>query len=169
MFSRLQGFAAGAVLVILLSAPNARGDDDIKLSDVPKPVLDAVKARFPGAELTEAEKEVEGDETVYEIELKHKGQEYAVSLTPAGKILEIEREVEIKDLPKAVAEALAKKYPGAKLEEAEEVTAGDKRTYEVEVVLADKKELEVTLDAQGKILETKTEDEDDDDDKKDKK
>ena len=101
MFSRFQGFAAGAFLAIGLLAPSARGDDDIKLSDVPKAVLDAVKAKFPGAELTGAEKEVEDDETVYEIALKHKGQEYDVSLTPAGKILEIEREIEIKDLPKA--------------------------------------------------------------------
>ena len=43
------------------------------------------------------------------------------------------------------------KYPDAKIEEAEEVTAGLKVTYEVEIETAKKKELEITLDASGRF------------------
>ena len=52
------------------------------------------------------------------------------------------------------------KYPDAKIEEAEEVTAGLKVTYEVEIETAKKKELEITLDASGRILKTEEEDDD---------
>lgn len=47
------------------------------------------------------------------------------------------------------------------MEEAEEVTADNKTTYEV-VVENEKKELELTVDSSGKILKEEEEDEDDD-------
>lgn len=144
------------------SPANAK-EEKVPLDQVPKAVLDAVKAKFPGAKLTEAAKETADDKTAYEIELEHKGQEYTVSATAEGKITETEREVEIKDLPKAVADAIKKKYPNGKMEEAEEVTADNTTTYEV-IVKNGKQELELRLDAGGKILNEEAEEEDDDDD-----
>lgn len=153
-----------AFVMLAVAAPVNAKEEKVPLDQVPKAVLDAVKARFPSAKLAEAEEETEDGTTTYEIELDHKGQEYTVSATAEGKITEIEREVEIKDLPKAVSDAIKKKYPNAKMEEAEEVTADNKTTYEV-AVKNGKKELELTLDASGKILKEEEEDEDEDDDK----
>jgi uncharacterized membrane protein YkoI len=62
-----------------------------------------------------------------------------------------------------VSEAIKKKYPGAELEEAEEVTADNKTTYEVVVETASKKDVKVTVDATGKILKEEEIEEDDDD------
>lgn len=154
--------------VLAVGAPAIAKEEKVPLDKVPKAVLDAVKAKFPGAKLTEAEKETKDGKTTYEIGLEQKGQEYTVSATAEGKITEVEREVEIKDLPKAVTDAIKKKYPNAKMEEAEEVTADNKTTYEV-IVKNGKKELELRLDAGGKILKEEAEDEDDDDDDDDDK
>jgi uncharacterized membrane protein YkoI len=155
-------FTLAFVMLAVGAQVNAK-EEEVPLDQLPKAVLDAVKAKFPGAKLTEAEKETKDGKTTYEIGLEQKGQEYTVSATAEGKITEVEREVEIKDLPKAVTDAIKKKYPNAKMEEAEEVTADNKTTYEV-IVKSGKKELELTLDAGGKILKEEAEDEDDDDD-----
>ena len=64
-----------------------------------------------------------------------------------------------KDLPKVVAEALEEKYPKATYkvyEEMTKVTDGKEAIayYEVLLVTADKKTLEVEVSPEGKILKT---------------
>lgn len=147
-------FLLALALVVLdtLATANAK-EEDVPLDQAPKAVLDAVKAKFPGAKLTEASKEIKDGKTTYEIALEHKRQEYTVSVTAEGTINEVEREMKIKDLPQAVTAAIKKKYPKAELEEAEEVTASDKTTYEVVIETSAKKDIKVTVDSAGKIIE----------------
>ena len=155
-------------ICLLAAICPARGEEEeIPLDQVPKAVLNAIKAKFPGARVTEAVKETENGKTTYEVELEYKDQEYTVSVTANGKITEIEREIELKDLPKAVVDAIKKKYPGAEMEEAEEVTANDKTSYEVVIETAEEKDVVVTVDASGKILKEEELEEDDDDDDED--
>jgi uncharacterized membrane protein YkoI len=137
-------------------------EEKVPLDKVPKAVTDAIKARWPDAELPkQALKEVgEDKKATYEIEFKTKKDELEVTLTEAGEITLIEREMEVKDLPKAVTKALEDKYPKAQLKEADEVTKveGKKEKlayYEVELTTADKKKLEVQVDPDGKILNEK--------------
>ena len=97
-----------------------------------------------------------GDKTVYEIELKQDGKTIDVTLTPEGVITTIEQQIDAKDLPKPVAEALEKKYPKATYTIIEAVYAvkDGKETldfYETILVTADKKEMEVQVFADGKI------------------
>ncbi len=133
---------------------SARADEEkIALDQVPKPVMDAVKKKFPGAEIKQAEKEVEKDKTTYEIGLKHEGHNVDVSLKPDGTILEIEKEIAVKDLPAAVTKAINAKYAGAKIDKAEEIIEGDEVEYEVIVTTADKKMREIVLEPNGKIEE----------------
>jgi uncharacterized membrane protein YkoI len=148
-----------AVLLGSASASAVRADDEEKvpLDKVPKAVMDAVKARFPDAEIKGAEKETEGGRTIYELEIKYKKDEIDVDVTPDGDIAEIEKEIEYKDLPKAVSKALEEKYPKAEFDEVEEVTKVEKKVeklafYEVQVKTADKQKLEVQVDPDGKIL-----------------
>jgi uncharacterized membrane protein YkoI len=148
--------------LFLLAA--ARADEEkIPLDKLPKAVLDAVKDKYPGAELLGAEKEDENGKTVYEVALKHKGQKLEATFKPDGTFVSVEKEIEAKDLPKAVADALEAKYPKATYKKVEEETEGDKVTYEVLLVTAEKKTVEVVLDPKGKILEEENKD------KKDKK
>lgn len=142
-----------SALVSLLAAMTVRADEEnVALDKVPKAVLDAVKAKFKGAKLTGAVREKTGEKIAYEISLKHKGRTIDVTLTPAGKIVSIEKSLTFKELPKAVRKAIAGKYPKADIKAVEELIEGKKVSYEVQLVTADKKKIEVTLDVSGKIL-----------------
>jgi uncharacterized membrane protein YkoI len=158
---RAMAACAALTLSVMASAAWAK-EEEVPLDKLPKAVVDAVKAKFPGAKLLEASKETENGATTYEVTVDHKGQEFDISLTPAGKIVEVEREIEIADLPKAVVEALKKKYPKCKLDEAEEIVADGKTLFEVTIETADDKDLIVTLDAKGMILEEEEADDDGD-------
>lgn len=59
-------------------------------------------------------------------------------------------------LPAAVQEAVKKAYPAAKIEKCEKETEGDKVKFEVELKVAER-EIELELDASGRILETEEE------------
>jgi uncharacterized membrane protein YkoI len=152
------GLCALAGLVML--ATLARADDKaekIPVDKIPKKVMDAIKNRFPGAEITSAEKEKEGGDIVYDIELKQKGRKYEMDIKEDGTIIEIEKQKDLKDLPAAVTKALEDKYPKATIEEIMEVNKvtgkEEKPThYEIVIVTADKKKLEVTVSLDGKTV-----------------
>lgn len=151
--SRFNEMSLVCVIGLVLAPPAARADDEkVPIDKLPAAVVEAVKAKFPDAQMVEAKKEKKGSETVFEVKTKHKGKKVDVKVTPEGKITEIERELAVADLPKAVADALTAKYPGAKLEEAEEDDEGGKVTYEVKVSPASGKKLKVTLDPKGKVI-----------------
>ena len=138
--------------------------------------VESIKAAFPNATIGEVEAEKEDGLDLLEVELTLDGKEIEVTVSPDGVIVEVETEVAMKDLPKAVADAIAKAAAGAKVEEIEReetravVRDGKlvkldqpKITYEAEF-LKDGKEVEVEVAADGTILSTETEDEGEDDD-----
>ena len=104
-----------------------------------------------------ASKEVEDGATTYEVELKVEGRSVDLALNAEGKILEIEKEVPVDELPKAVKKRLAARYPGAKIEKVEEITKGEDGPVHYEVAI----KAEVVFTAKGKIVQAKEEDEDD--------
>lgn len=159
-----------AAVALAFSSATWADEEKVPLDKVPAKVKEAVKAKFPDAEIVAAEKEKDKDKTIYELNIKVKGQEIDVELTEDGKIISIEKTIAAKDLPKVVAEALEKKYPKAEITKAEEITKDDKTSYEMLIKVGGKK-LEVVFDAQGKFIEEedKSKDKDDDDKKKDKK
>jgi hypothetical protein len=138
----------------LLIASTAGGDEEkVPLDKVPQAVIKAVKVKFPKATIEKATKEVEDGKTIYEIELEEADQDITVSLKDDGTIVEIEKEIAAKDLPAAVISALSAKYPLGSLTKVEEVTKGEKVTFEVVVSQPDKKPREVVFDRSGKIVE----------------
>src|SRR5882757_1236943 len=146
-----------AAALIVLAAPVRADEEKVPLDKVPKPFLEAVKKRFPKAEVKEASKETNDDKkTVFEVTLKEDGKNIDVTLTPEGKITLIEKEIDRKDLPKAVAETFDKKYPKAMYKIVEEVikVVDGKETleyYEALLVTADKKTFEVEVLLDGKF------------------
>lgn len=139
--------------LLALPADGRADEEKVPLEKVPAAVIKAVKDKFPGAKIKEAEKEEEDGQTLYELELTYEGHKYDVTAKADGTITEIEKQIKPADLPQAVSQALKAKYPKAEIEKAEEVTKGAKKTYEVIVVTAAKQTLEVVLDHSGKILE----------------
>jgi hypothetical protein len=146
---------------VLLSSLAVARAEDIPLRDVPKPVMDAVKARFKDATVVGAAKEEDEDKKpVYELNLKLKDQTIDVILTPAGDIVLFEKSISLNDLPEAVAKTLKEKYPKATYKSLEEFykVQNKKETlafYEAKLVTAAKKELEVKITAEGKIFSEK--------------
>jgi hypothetical protein len=128
------------------------GEKSIPLDKVPKKVLAAVNAKYPNAKIRGAAKETDKDKVVYEIAITNKKQKIDVSLTPAGKIVSIEAEIAMKEVPKSVAKALKGKYPKATVKMVEKVTRDKKVTYEFQIVTADEQRLEVTFSSGGKFL-----------------
>lgn len=160
MFRRVLKRSALAVFAValagLLAGSLARADD--KKDEIPKKVMDALKAKFPKAEITKWTKEKEGDKVVYDIEFKQGKQKFEADIFEDGTIHNWEKEIEAKDLPKAVVEAVEKKYPKATLKEVMEIMdVKDNKDvlhgYEIVLETADKKEVEVTVAPDGKILE----------------
>jgi hypothetical protein len=168
---RFAGVAGACVLMGLTAfSAGVRADEEkIPLKDVPKAVIDAVKAKFPKGEIKNAAKEDEDGKTTYEVAVKADGRSIDVALKADGTILEIEKEVAAKDLPKAVAAAVEAKYPKATVKKAEEIIAykggKEEKSYEVVVTETGKKDVEVKLSADGKIVKHEEDDDDDDDDK----
>jgi len=107
-----------------------------------------------GAVLTKALSEMEDNKLVYEVSLKHKGTNYDIIVTPEGTITLVEKAIDAKSLPKAVSDALDKKYPKAKIKLAEELSDGTGKVtaYEVHITTADNKEVAVEFEPNGKIV-----------------
>jgi hypothetical protein len=148
--------AAGATVLAVVAVVARADEEKISLDKLPKEVLSAVKAKFPKGELKSASKEVEDGKTLYEVALEDKGHKIDATFTADGKIVGIEKQIEAKDLPKAVSEALEAKYPKAthkKVEEVIEFKDGEEKSavYEVLLVTTDEKTIEVVLTADGKI------------------
>jgi len=147
--------ALGVILILVAVARG--GEEKVPADKVPKPVMEAVKARFQGAKVTGAGRETEEGKPVYEVTIKHKGQQIDVTLTPEGAILAIEKEITAKELPRAVRKALRGKYPKAMYKIVEEIIKVQKKEeklayYELLLVTADKQALEVQVTAEGKIV-----------------
>jgi uncharacterized membrane protein YkoI len=160
---RIMGWLSVSLVVVLVPLATVAPADDkakakkVPLDKVPKAVIDAIKGRFPGADITSVEKETEDGKVVYDIELKHQGRKYEMDIQEDGTIIEIEKEIAAKDVPETVTNALKAKYPKATVKEVMEVNKvkGKKETpdhYEVTLETADKKTLEVTVSLDGKTV-----------------
>lgn len=149
------------VACLVLAAP-AWAADDKKDEKLPKAVADAVAAKFPKSEVQKWTKETEDGKTVYDVEFKLGGVKHEADVFEDGTIESWEKEIAVKDLPEKVAKAVDKKYPKATVTEAMQITEiKDKKEvpggYEVTLTTADKREVELTVDADGKITEDSTE------------
>jgi hypothetical protein len=163
-----------ACAAALLLVPGTRADDEgrIDLKDVPANVKDALKARYPKAEVVSAEKgDVDGTK-VFEFKLKQADKEWEVAFTPDGKFHSAEEPLKEADLPAKVKEAFKKKYGDVKILTAEKETTGegDKAKVVFEIVFEkDKMKTEAQFDPDGKFLaEEKVVEKKEEDKKKDK-
>jgi hypothetical protein len=150
--------AVVAAAVVLMGTMVQAGEEKVALDKLPEAVVKAIKAKYPKAEMVSAEKEDEDGKKTFEVEIKTEGQALEVALTHEGKIIQVEKVIDAKDLPKVVAEAVEAKYPKATIKKVEEVSKEDKvASYEVALVTADKKKLEAEFDVTGKFIEEEKE------------
>jgi hypothetical protein len=149
---------AAGLLVLLAALGAAARAQQAKLTfdKLPKPVRDAVKAKYPKAEVLYATKEKADGKTSYEVYMKHKGKGLDVTFSPAGDVEVVEQEIDAKDLPKMVRAAVDKKYSKVSFTKVEEISkaTGGKMVvdvYELLFTTGDKKTVEMTIAPDGKV------------------
>lgn len=161
-------------------------EEQVPLDKIPAAVVDAVRKIFPTAEMTSVTRELENDddgndnqgkagdqdpdaargvkndddddepEILYEVTLQENGREIEVTLEQSGEIEEIERSIDLKELPGLVTEALYRKFPKSTLKSAEvvyEVEDGKEELdcYEVKLETTDKKKIEAEVEIEVKF------------------
>jgi uncharacterized membrane protein YkoI len=148
--------SAMAMLTILLGgATGARGSEkEIKRSDVPPAVLQAVQKKYANAKMVDFSKENEEGKTTYEVTVEDGTRKSDLLLAPDGKILIEEHRITMSELPKPVKDALdASKYSHAKVDRVERVIHDEKEdspAYEL-VVKQGGEKTEIVFDQTGKL------------------
>ena len=100
--------------------PLKEGEEkDVPVEEIPEVVKKAVEAAVPGAEIKEAELEVEDGKTQYEVEVEKDGKKIEVEVSPSGEVLEVEEEKEEQpEEEKEEEEPVAEETPQAEEEAA---------------------------------------------------
>lgn len=147
---------AGLVLITIALVGTAKAQDKLSFDKLPKPVQNAVKAKYPKAEVLYATKEVADGKTSYEVYMKHQGKGLDVTFSSAGDIEVIEQEIDAKDLPKNVRTSVEKKYPTVTFTKVEAISKamGGKMVvdlYEVLFTTGDQKTIEMSISPDGKV------------------
>ena len=145
--------------LLFVGTAHVRAQEEVVPQDkIPRAVMTALLGKFPKAKIDKCTKAKEGNDVVYDIEFKQDGRKGEADIKENGTYINYELAIEAKDLPKVVRDAIDRKYPKATLKEIMEETEVHRKdeklsAYEVVLVTADKKELEVRLSPDGKILE----------------
>lgn len=131
---------------------HATDDDDISLEDLPAPVQQTILKAAASNAVYGFAREDEGGKTVYEARFAVDHVEHTISVSDTGALLEEEIAMDVKALPAAVVEAIARRYgTAATIKEAETVKAAEQSFIDVEV-LAGKEKHEIRFDAAGKMV-----------------
>jgi hypothetical protein len=68
--------------------------ENVPINQLPSSVTAAIKKRFPKSELLLAEKDLENGKVKYEVKVRSNGQKYDVDVTPSGKILKVDPDID---------------------------------------------------------------------------
>jgi hypothetical protein len=138
---------------------------------LPEAVRKAVTQLFPNARITDMDREHKVIR-MYEVELRQNGQEREAVVTDDGVVLEVEREINLDDAPRAVQKTLKRLSRRGRLSEVEEITVhgeiqvvkleSPRKIFEAEFRVG-RREVEVRITEDGKIVGQDDEDDDDDD------
>lgn len=120
--------------------------------EAPAAAKAAFAAKYPTVQKVKWSVEKPGE---FEAEFKLNKVETSVLFDATGKFLESEVEIKEAELPQAVKTTISKDFAGYKLDEIEKATdAKGATTYEMEAA-KEKDKLEISFDANGKLLSKK--------------
>lgn len=147
-----------SLAVVALITSLLVGQEKVDPDKLPPKVANALKARFPGAKITQCTKEMENGEVVYDIEMTVNDKKHEMDCKEDGTIVDIQNEIAVKDLPAAAVNAIKAKYPNSTIKEVGEIlVVKDKKEtrdhYEVLIETSDKKEVELTVSLDGTKIE----------------
>jgi hypothetical protein len=145
--------AAIALTLTLLGGAVPSGADKI-----PSTVMSALTAKFPEAKIAKWSREKEDGKEIYDIEFKQGDRKFEADIFSDGTIHNWQQQIAQSDLPAAVVQAVKKQFPNAALKEIMAVTdvkngVEQLEGYEIVVQRARRKDVEMTIAPDGKILE----------------
>ncbi len=125
---------------------------------IPASVMGALSAKFPRAQIDKWSREKEDGKIVYDIEFTQDSRKFEADIFADGTIHNWEQQIAQTDLPDAVVQTVNKKFPHAVLKEVMAVTdvkdgAEQLQAYEIVVRRSRKKDIEMTIAPDGKVLE----------------
>ena len=123
-----------------LSLPALSQERQIKRTDLPAAVEKTVSEQSKDATIRGFSQEKEDGQTFYEAELIVKGRGKDILMDANGNIVEVEEQVALNSLPKAVQDGIRSKAGKGKVTKVESLTKHDKLVaYEARVVAGGKK------------------------------
>ena len=142
-------------LCLTLSLSARAEEKTIALKAAPAAVQKALAEQLKGGAIKSLSVETEDGKTEYEAVITGGGKDRTVAVDAAGKLLESETEVEFGTLPEPVKAALTKEAGKGKITKVEELTEDGVVSYEGLVKEAGKKDREVVVGADGKVVPAK--------------
>lgn len=144
-----------AVSVVAASAPQRPAGNG---RTVPANVMAALTTKFPQAKIDKWSKEKEEGKEVYDIEFRQGDRKFEADIFADGTIHNWEQQVAASDLPQPVVQTVSRQFPKAEMKEIMAVTGvtnGNEHLegYEIVVKRALKKDVEITIAPDGKVLE----------------
>ncbi len=128
--------------------------------DVPEKVKTAFAKKFSNVEKVKWSKE---KDEVWEAEFKMDGKKYSANFDESGEWLEKEYEINKSEIPVAVKATIDQEFSGYKIESVEISETATGKLYEFDLE-SGKEEIEVAIDANGKIVKNENEEEENDED-----
>ncbi len=107
-----------------------------------------VKEQTKNATVTGISKEKENGKTTYEVESMVNGKSRDLVVDGDGKLLSVEEETAIENIPSSAREAIQKKVAGGKIKKVEIVTQGSMVSYEA-AYTGKNKTAEIGVNADG--------------------
>lgn len=127
-------------------------EQKVALKDLPPAVRATVQEQSKGAQIGELVKEIADGKTLYRVELKSGGREKEILIDADGKVVEIEEEIALKDLPPPVQTTVREQSKGAQIRGFTKEIENEKTFYEVELRVSGRTK-DVLMDADGKVVE----------------
>lgn len=121
---------------------------DIPASAVPSKALSAFKKSYP--QVKNAEWEVKGED--YEVEFKINRLDHEIRYNNEGKVVKVKKEINVKELPKSIVNAVQYKYPKYKIDDIEITQFNNKTTYKVDIERFLGTERTLVFDTNGKLV-----------------
>jgi hypothetical protein len=122
----------------------------IALKALPAPVLEAFRAAYPNARISNTTKGMQKGVAFYEISCKDDDAKRTITFDSKGKIIETEEELTVDRLPDKVAKAILERYPKRRVLHIEKSDKNSKTLYEVQF-REKKKLIEAVFTPEGKL------------------
>ena len=150
---RIKVLRATCVVVCLTAISLSASEKKIQRSDLPPAVEKTVVEQSQGAKVRGFNLETEEGETYYEVELIVDGHSKDVLVEKDGKVVEVEEQIAITELPPAVRDGLQAKAGKGKLTKVESIRKHDQLVAYEAQVLTGQKRSEVQVGPDGKPLD----------------